>query len=57
MDTLVISPLVQPVFVSPVAYDHYSLLRTIEDAWGLPRLGNAACDCSAPMADFFRPHK
>ena len=25
-------------FVSNVAYDHYSLLRTIEDAWGLPEL-------------------
>ncbi len=57
VDTLVISPLVQPGFVSQVAYDHYSLLRTIEEAWGLPRLGNAGCDCSAPMADFFRPHK
>lgn len=26
-------------FVSDVAYNHYSLLRTIEDAWGLPELG------------------
>jgi hypothetical protein len=25
-------------FVSNVAYNHYSLLRTIEDAWGLPEL-------------------
>jgi hypothetical protein len=41
---------------TPVAYDHYSLLRTIEDAWGLPRLGDAACDCAPPMADFFVPN-
>jgi hypothetical protein len=26
-------------YVSQVAYNHYSLLRTIEDAWGLERLG------------------
>jgi phosphatidylinositol-3-phosphatase len=26
-------------FVSDVAYNHYSLLRTIEDAWDLPELG------------------
>ncbi|HWD09975.1 MAG TPA: alkaline phosphatase family protein [Actinomycetota bacterium] len=33
------------------AYDHYSLLATIEAAWGLPRLNGAA---SAPlMADLF----
>ena len=51
--TLVISPLVQPGFVSTTSYDHYSLLRTIEEAWQLPLLGNAGCDCTAPMADFF----
>ncbi len=38
---------------SNTPYDHYSLLRTIEEAWRLPLLGNAACDCTAPMADFF----
>ena len=53
--TLVISPLGKPGYQSPVAYDHYSLLRTIEDAWGLPELGGAACDCAPPMADFFVP--
>jgi len=25
-------------FVSSVAYNHYSMLRTIEDAWDLPEL-------------------
>jgi hypothetical protein len=51
--TLVISPLSKPAFKSSVAYDHYSLLRTIEDAWGLAPLANAGCACSTPMIDFF----
>lgn len=55
IDTLVVSPLVQPGFTSDVPYDHYSLLRTIEEAWGLPLLGKAGCDCTTPMADFFAP--
>jgi acid phosphatase len=54
--TLVISPLGKPGFVSPVKYDHYSLLRTIETAWDLPLLGQAGCDCSPLMADFFAGH-
>ena len=32
-------------------YDHYSLLRTIEEAWGLPILRSAAG--AAPMTDLF----
>lgn len=52
--TLVISPLGKPGFVSDVAYDHYALLRTIEQAWGLPLLGHASCHCAQVMADFFR---
>lgn len=35
--------------VSQVAYDHYSLLATIEDLLGVPRLGNAAG--ATPMND------
>ena len=50
---LVISPLAPPGFASAVPYNHYSLLRTIEQAWGLPLLGKAGCDCTAPMDDFF----
>ena len=26
--------------------DHYSILRLIEDHWGLARLGQAACPCT-----------
>jgi phosphatidylinositol-3-phosphatase len=51
--TLVISPLGKPGYRSAVAYDHYSLLRTIELGLGLPELGGAACACAPAMADFF----
>jgi hypothetical protein len=51
--TMVISPLARPAYQSPIFYDHYSLLRTIEEAWGMPLLNKASCDCSTPMSDFF----
>lgn len=53
VDTLVLSPLTPAGFTSNVVYDQYSLLRTIEEAWGLPLLRNSQCDCSTPMLDFF----
>jgi hypothetical protein len=49
--TLVISPLGLPGAQSTTPLNHYGLLRTIEDAWGLPHLGAAAN--AAPMNDFF----
>ena len=39
---VLLSPLIKPGTVSTVPYNHYSLLRTIEDIFGLPHLGNAA---------------
>jgi phosphatidylinositol-3-phosphatase len=49
--TLVISPRARPGYRSSQPMTHYSVLRTIEEAWGLPLLGQAA---TAPsMADFF----
>jgi phosphatidylinositol-3-phosphatase len=39
---LVLGPLVRPGSVSARPTGHYSLLRTIEDAWRLPRLGLSA---------------
>jgi phosphatidylinositol-3-phosphatase len=51
--TLVLSPLGKPAYHAPAAYNHYSLLRTIAAAWGLPPLGHAGCACSLPMTDFF----
>ncbi len=48
---LVISNAVQPGFQSTVAHTHYSLLRTIEDAWGLGCL-NKTCDANN-LGEFF----
>jgi len=48
---LVISPLVGRGFRSAVPHDHYSLLRTIEEAWSLPCLVNA-CQANT-LAEFF----
>lgn len=31
-----------------------SILRTIEDAWGLPRLGQSACRCTPVIGDIWR---
>jgi hypothetical protein len=50
--TVVVSPLGKSGFSSAVRHDHYSLLKTIEDSWGLPCLGHA-CSATA-MAEFFR---
>jgi len=51
---LVISPLGKPGLKSSVPETHYSLLRTIEDSWGLARLNGAGCSCSAEMREYFR---
>jgi hypothetical protein len=40
--SLVLGPLVRPGAVSNQLSSHYGLLRTIEDAWALPRLGLSA---------------
>ncbi len=51
--TLVISPLVAAGTKSGVSHNHYSLLRTIENAWGLQCLKS---DCSAnDLREFFGP--
>jgi phosphatidylinositol-3-phosphatase len=39
---LALGPLVRPGSVYRPPMSHYGLLRTIEDAWGLPRLGRSA---------------
>ena len=50
--TLVIADGVPKGFQSRVAYNHYSLLRTIETAWNLaPLTANDAA--ASPMSDFF----
>ncbi|HEX9056039.1 MAG TPA: alkaline phosphatase family protein [Ktedonobacterales bacterium] len=53
---LVISPLAKPGYRSTMPYSHYSLLRTIEDAWHLGELGNtnpAVQPGVQPMTDIF----
>ena len=39
---VLLSPLIRPGTVSTADYNHYSLLRTVEDIFGLPHLGDAA---------------
>jgi phosphatidylinositol-3-phosphatase len=39
---VLLSPMLRPGTVSTVEYNHYSLLRTVEDIFGLPHLGDAA---------------
>jgi hypothetical protein len=52
MPFIVVSPLARAGAVTAGAYDHYSLLATVEDGLGLPRLGNA--EASATIADVWR---
>ena len=51
--TIVVSPQVPRGFRSNVAHTHYSVLRTIEDSWGLGCL-NQACKANN-LAEFFNP--
>ena len=53
LPTLVISPLVKKGLQSTVPETHYSLLRTVEEAWNLPFLGDASK--SAAMTEYFIP--
>ena len=41
---MLLSPYIKPGSVNPTPYNHYSLLRTIEDIFGLGHLGYAARD-------------
>jgi hypothetical protein len=52
--TLVISPKSIPGARSSIAENHYSLLRTIEDGFGLAHLGAAGWSSSVPMREYFR---
>ncbi|CAG1012983.1 phosphatidylinositol-3-phosphatase [Anaerolineales bacterium] len=40
--TILISPQVKQNFMDETPYSHYSILKTIAEAWGLPKLGHAA---------------
>jgi acid phosphatase len=53
---LIVAPTVKPGYHSTAQYSHYSWLRTVEDAWGLGYLGNAAAPGVTAMADLFTGH-
>ncbi len=40
--TILVSPQVKPAFQDATPYTHYSILKTIAEAWGLPFLGHGA---------------
>ncbi len=46
--TILISPQVKQNFQDNTPYSHYSILKTISQAWGLPYLGHAA-DAETPL--------
>jgi len=46
--TVFISPQVKQNFQDATPYSHYSILKTISEAWGLPKLGHAA-DVETPL--------
>src|SRR5512138_999647 len=50
--TVFVGPMVKPGRY-PVRITHYSVLRTIEDMYGLPRLGQSAS--AAPITEIWRP--
>jgi phosphatidylinositol-3-phosphatase len=52
--TFVLGGAVRPHARPLTAYAGLSILRTIEDAWRLPRLGQSACPCTPPIADIWR---
>ncbi len=45
--TILLSPLARPGFKDETPYTHYSILKTIAQAWGLPELGHAADESTA----------
>jgi phosphatidylinositol-3-phosphatase len=52
---IVVDPSGPRHYVSATAYNHYSLLRTIEDAWRLPELGFSSDHAQVPaMEEFLR---
>ena len=44
---VIYSPHAKNGFEDPTPYTHYSLLKTISEAWGLPYLGHAADESNA----------
>jgi hypothetical protein len=54
---VLLSPHIRPGTVSDVPYNHYALLRSLEDLFGLPYLGYAGQSGLVSLgADVFGPH-
>ena len=54
MPLIVTGPAARPGGRSGLAYDHYSLLRMIEDVFGLPHLRGAGCGCTRALGTLLR---
>ena len=55
--TVLVSPFIRPGTVSAVPYNHYSTPGTIEDLFGLPKLGQAATVSATFGRDVFSGYK
>jgi len=55
--TVLVSPFIRPGTVSIVPYNHFSTLGTIEDLFGLPKLGQAATVSATFGRDVFSGYK
>lgn len=53
---VLLSPFIAPGTVSVTSYNHYSLLASMEDFFGLPRLGYAATTTATFGRDIFGAH-
>jgi hypothetical protein len=52
--TILAGPLAKPGGQLPTPVDHYSVLQTVEDLFGVPRLAGAACSCTPSLAPLLR---
>jgi hypothetical protein len=55
--TIVAGPAARRGVHSSLEYSHYSILRTIEEAWHLPRLRGAACPCTRSLSALLQAPK
>jgi phospholipase C len=55
--TVLVSPFIKPGTVTAVPYNHYSTLGTIEDLFGLSKLGQAATVSATFGSDVFTGHR
>lgn len=53
--TLLVGGAVRPGARPMLPYDHYSILRTIEEGFGVRPLGGAACACTLPLTAALKP--